>query len=285
MDIRTESKTSKKGLEPREKASLLGVFLSYISTIPLVVYIVSNTTDNLLVCLTIVSLLLMIYFAVVDIISTLTAFSRFKKSDSGMLSFDIDAFSQVYAITFLAVAAAAELFFDSTPYAGGDFIVFSALLAISSFFKNIIFSKNLVTYVPAKEADETKEHLLLKKAKKVNDTLKSISLHNYSRAKSLSLSTVANIENIVGYIENNVDNEDTVHSSLVELEILCEEIDSLLNKVILLPQYEQKKHSNKVESVIRVFSDLAQSVSDEIEDRKEIEVNLEFDVMKQGYSL
>lgn len=34
-----------------------------------------------------------------------------------------------------------------------------------------------------------------------------------------------------------------------------------------------------------VFSNLAQSVSDEIEDRKEIEVNLEFDVMKQGYSL
>ena len=59
----------------------------------------------------------------------------------------------------------------------------------------------------------------------------------------------------------------------------------LINKVILLPQYEQKKHSNKVESVIRVFSDLAQSVSDEIEDIKEIEVNLEFDVMKQGYSL
>lgn len=158
------------------------------------------------------------------------------------------------------------------------------LLAITSFFKNIIFSKNLVTYIPAKEADETKEHLLLKKAKGVNETLKFISLYSYSRAKNLSLSTVANIENIVAYIENNVDNEDTVHSSLIELEILCEEIDSLLNKVILLPQYEQKKHSDKVESIVRVFSDLAQSVSDEIEDRKEIEVHLEFDVMKQGYS-
>lgn len=284
MDTRMESKTNKKGLNPKEKASLLGVFLSYISTIPLVVYIVSNTTDNLLVCLTIVSLLLMIYFIVADTISTLTAFSLFKKSDLGMLSFDIDAFSQVYAITSLAVAAAAELFFGSVSDGGGDFIVFSALLVITSFFKNIIFSKNLVTYIPAKEADETKEHLLLKKAKGVNETLKFISLYSYSRAKNLSLSTVANIENIVAYIENNVDNEDTVHSSLIELEILCEEIDSLLNKVILLPQYEQKKHSDKVESIVRVFSDLAQSVSDEIEDRKEIEVHLEFDVMKQGYS-
>src|SRR5699024_3777981 len=268
MDIRTESKTNKKGLEPKEKASLLGVFLSYISTIPLVVYVVSNTTDNLLVCLTIISLLLMIYFAVVDISSTLTAFSRFKKSDSGMISFDIDAFSQVYAITSLAVAAAVELFFGSSSDASGNFIVFSALFAITSFFKNIIFSKNLVTYVSAKEADETKEHLLLKKAKRVNDTLKSISLHDYSRAKNLSLSTVASIENIIAYIENNVDNEDSTCSSLVELEILCEEIDSLLSKVTLLPQYEQKKHTDKVQSVIRVFSDLAQSVSDEIEDRK-----------------
>lgn len=34
-----------------------------------------------------------------------------------------------------------------------------------------------------------------------------------------------------------------------------------------------------------VFSNLSQSVSDKIEDRKEIEVNLEFDAMKQGYSL
>lgn len=282
MDTRVESKTNKKGLEPKEKASLLGVFLSYISSVPLIVYIVSNTTDNLLVCYMVVLLLLMIYFTVVDTISTLTAFSCFKKSDSGMLSFDIDAFSQVYAITSLAVAAVG-LFFSLDMHE--SLIVFSALFAITSFFKNIIFSKNLVTYVPTKEADETKEHLLLKKAKKINDTLKSISLHDYSRAKNLSLSTVASIENIVAYIENNVDNEDSMCSSLVELEILCEEIDSLLNKVILLPQYEQKKHSNKVESVIRVFSDLAQSVSDEIEDRKEIEVNLEFDVMKQGYSL
>lgn len=59
----------------------------------------------------------------------------------------------------------------------------------------------------------------------------------------------------------------------------------LIFKVILLPQYEQKKHSDKVKSLMGVFSNLAQSVSDEIEDRKEIEVNLEFDVMKQGYSL
>lgn len=67
---------------------------------------------------------------------------------------------------------------------------------------------------------------MLKRANRVNDTLKSISLYSYSQAKNLSLSTVANIENIVAYIENNVDNEDTVYSSLVELEILCEEIDS-----------------------------------------------------------
>lgn len=281
MDIRTESETNKKGLEPKEKASLLGVFLSYISTIPLIVYIVSNTADNLLVCLTIVSLLLMLYFAVADIISTLTAFSRFKKSDSGILSFDIDAFSQVYAITSLAVAAVG-LFFGLDMHE--SLIVFSALFAIASFFKNIIFSKNLVTYVPAKEADETKEHLLLKKAKKVNDTLESISLHDYSRAKNLSLSVVANIESIVAFTENNVDNEDSMCSSLVELEILCEEIDSLLNKVALLPQYEQKKHTDKIESLIGAFSNLAQSVSDEIEDRKELEVYLEFDVMKQGYN-
>lgn len=283
MDTRMESKTNKKGLEPKEKASLLGVFLSYISTVPLVIYIVSNTTDNLLVCLTIVSLLFMLYFAAVDITTTLTAFSRFKKSDSGMLSFDIDAFSQVYAVTSLAVAAA-ELFFGSASDGGGDFIAFSALLVITSFFKNIIFSKNLVTYVETREAEETKEPLLLKKANRVNDTLKSISLYSYSRAKNLSLSTVANIENIVAHIENNVDNEDTVYSSLVELEILCEEIDSLLNKVTLLPQYEQKKHTDKVESLMEVFSDLAKSVSDEIEDKKELEVHLKFDVMKQGYN-
>lgn len=125
---------------------------------------------------------------------------------------------------------------------------------------------------------------MLKKANRVNDTLKSISLYSYSRAKNLSLSTVANIENIVAHIENNVDNEDTVYSSLVELEILCEEIDSLLNKVTLLPQYEQKKHTDKVESLMEVFSDLAKSVSDEIEDKKELEVHLKFDVMKQGYN-
>lgn len=281
MDTRMESKTNKKGLEPKEKASLLGVFLSYISTVPLIIYIVSNITDNLLVCLAIVSLLLMLYFAVADISSTLTAFSRFKKSDSGMLSFDIDAFSQVYAITSLAVAAVG-LFFGLDMHE--SLIVFSALFAITSFFKNIIFSKNLVTYVPAKEADETKEHLLLKKAKKVNDALKSISLHGYSRAKSLSLSAVVNIENVVVFTENNVDNEDSMCSSLVELEILCEEIDGLLNKVTLLPQYEQKKHTDKVESLMGVFSNLAQSVSDEKEDRKELEVHLKFDVMKQGYN-
>lgn len=58
----------------------------------------------------------------------------------------------------------------------------------------------------------------------------------------------------------------------------------MFNKVTLLPQYEQKKHTDKVESLMEVFSDLAQSVSDEIEDRKEIEVHLEFDVMKQSYN-